>query len=117
MTFLATTDLDRGPPVTYCRYSLRGGDLDALWAGHGPRPLTELQAEGESNALFQAIRARGVDREIPLTVETLRAVAEGRVRVEAGEAVPFRLVDGGGQPVAGIDLTAEVEAAVALTHS
>ena len=28
-----TTELDRGPIVTWCRYALRGGASDALWAG------------------------------------------------------------------------------------
>ena len=47
-----TTELDRGPIVTWCRYALRGGASDALWAG-APDP-----ADRESE-VFRDIRARG----------------------------------------------------------
>ncbi len=112
--FLATTELDRGPPLTYCRYSLRGGEIDELWRGETARPIEETRTEGESNALFQAIRERGVAREVHLVVETLRALAEGRVRIVRGDdETPFRVVDAAGQPIAGYDLTEAVETAVA----
>ena len=120
---LATTALDRGPTITYCRYSLRGGAIDDLWAQHGGRPLAELQAEGEANPLFHAIRVRGVAREVPLLAETLRAFATGRIRVlslskgriEPGDDAPFRVVDSAGREIDGYDLTDAVEAAVAAS--
>lgn len=115
--FLSTADLDRGPPVTFCRYSLRGGEIDALWQEHRRRLLEELKAEGESNALFQAIRSRGVARELPLVVETVRAFAERRLQVERGPETahtPFGILDSSGRPLRqALDLTAEVEAAIA----
>src|SRR5262249_47475177 len=74
--FLATTELDRGPTISFCRYSLGGGDLAGLWGSEGTRRIGDLRAEGEANALFKAIRARGVVREIPLLVETLKAFGQ-----------------------------------------
>ncbi len=112
LTFLATADLDRGPAITFCRYSLHGGEIDRLWAEQGRRGAAAVKAEGETNALLQAIRARGVAREAPLVVETLRAFAEGRLRVAASDDAPFRVVDGDGRPASAFDLTEAVEAAV-----
>ena len=109
---LATTNLDRGPIVSFCRYSLRGGDLDELWAERGSRPLDELRAEGEANPLFQAIRARGAARELPLLVETLRALTAGEVQVLGGGTAPYVVAGPDGLPLEGYDLTEAVESAI-----
>ncbi len=90
----ATTALDAGPIVSACRYPIRGGALDALWAAR-QRPATEEEP------LFQAIRQLGVVREPPFLVESLRAIAQGRVALPPS-----------GRPGPALDLTAEVEAAV-----
>ncbi len=82
---LVTEDLDRGPVVSWCRYSI--ADV--------ARPSKD-EALQISEA-FTEIRRRGVAREQPFLVETLRAVAEGRL------AIP---------PNAPLDLTDEVERAV-----
>ena len=110
MIHLATEELDRGPVITYCTYSLRGPAFDALWAAIGERPAADLQAkEGEALPLFAAIRRHGAARELPLIVATLRALAEGRLRIERG-----RVVDEGGRViVGGRDLSEEIDAAVA----
>jgi len=107
--FLCTTELDRGPTVTYCTYPLRGPTLDALWRQAQDRSVDQIKAaEGEENPLFKEIRRQGATRELPLIVATLRAFAGGRLRFEglevaSRERTPFR----------GYDLTPEVEAAVA----
>jgi phosphoribosylglycinamide formyltransferase-1 len=102
---LATTDLDMGPPVAYCTYPLRGPAFDDLWREVERRGLAAVKAEeGEKNALFQEIRRQGVARELPLVVETLRAFAQGRVRIR-----DKRVVDARGGEIAGQDLTAEIE--------
>jgi len=111
LTFLSTADLDRGPPISFCRYSLRGGEIDRLWAEQGERPLAELQAEGEASPLFAAIRQRGIARELPLVVETLRALATGRVRIDRN-ASGFRVVNTAGEALTALDLTPDVEAAL-----
>jgi len=40
--------------------------------------------QGENNCLFQLIRQRGLTREFPLIISTIKAFSEGRVRVTAG---------------------------------
>jgi folate-dependent phosphoribosylglycinamide formyltransferase PurN len=113
LIFLADGNLDRGPVVTYCRYPLRGDGIDGLWAKAGGRPVDEVKSsEGEESPLFREIRARGVAREIPLLVETLRGFADGTFgirRVDGG----FEIVDAAGETVRGVDLTERVEAIVA----
>ena len=108
MMHLATPELDEGPAVTYCTYSIRGRDFDGLWSELGGRLVTEIKAqEGEGNQLFAKIRRHGVGREIPLVIETLRAFAEGRVRIDANGVVNSR-----GSPIAPFDLTTEIERSV-----
>ncbi len=111
MMHLATPELDAGPPVTYCRYPIRGPAFDRLWVAVAGRSVAEIRAaEGEENALLVEVRRQGVARELPLVIETLRALADGRVRI-----VDKRLLDREGRPIRGYDLTAEIERAVAST--
>jgi folate-dependent phosphoribosylglycinamide formyltransferase PurN len=109
LTQLATSDLDRGPIVTYCTFPIRGPDFGPLWAAVAGVPIERLKAtEGEDNALFKAIRQAEVEREAPLLVETLKAIAQGRVRLEDG-----RVLDAQGRPLpGGLDLSDEIEALV-----
>ena len=109
MIHLATEELDQGPVVTYCTYSLRGPAFDALWAAISDRSAADLQAkEGEALPLFAMIRRQGATRELPLVVATLRALADGRLRIERGEVFDER-----GRAIAGgRDLSGEIDAAV-----
>ncbi len=112
LIFLADGNLDRGPVITYCRYSLRGPGIDQLWPQLDGRSIEDVKAaEGEDNALFREVRARGVAREIPLLVETLRCFADGRFRVGRAEA-GFIVTEPEGETVDGYDLTEQVEALV-----
>ena len=110
MIHLATEELDRGPTVAHCAYSLRGPPFDALWQTLGSRSAVDVQAvEGEEHDLFLEIRRHGVVRELPLVVATLRAFAQGRLRIEGQ-----RVVDAPGEALpGGLELTAEIDAAVA----
>ncbi|MHB8377556.1 MAG: formyltransferase family protein [Dehalococcoidia bacterium] len=102
---LVTGQLDAGAIATYCTYPLRGGAIDALWRDAAVRNIAEIQeTEGEENALFREIRRRGTARELPLVVETLRAFAEGRLRLEDGH-----IMAGETKVVGGYDLTPEIE--------
>jgi phosphoribosylglycinamide formyltransferase-1 len=106
---LVTAGLDEGPIVTYCTYTLRGPTIDLLWRqaeGRGAEAIRET--EGESFPLFQEIRRRGSMREIPLVVETLRALADGRLRMDGD-----RIYTGDTRIVRGFDLTPEIEGALA----
>jgi len=105
MMHLVTKELDQGPPVTYCTYSIRGRALDRLWAQVVGRSVAEVRAsEGEGNRLFQEIRRQGVMRELPLVVATLRAFDDGTVRI-AGR----RVVGTDGLPIDPYDLTQEID--------
>lgn len=117
MLHRVTPEVDRGPVVTFCRYSLRGHELDALWS-RLPECVDERVAlvaaqrtlkREATHPLFHALRARGLAREVPLMIETVRAVADGRLRLERGG-----VFDADGEPLGyGLDLTTEVERAVA----
>ena len=105
---LTTAALDEGPIVTYCTYPLTGPNIDLLWRQVHQRGLDEVRAtDGEANALFGEIRRRGAAREIPLVVETLRAFADGRLRLDGG-----RIMAGETKIVGGFDLTPEIERAL-----
>ena len=109
MAFLVTPDLDRGPPIAYCRFSLRGPRFDGLWASAGDAALAQLrERDGEDLPLFRAVRAEGVSREPALLVETLRLIADGDVRLGGGAVTDAR-----GGTAAARDLTARVDAALA----
>jgi phosphoribosylglycinamide formyltransferase-1 len=106
---LVTEGLDEGPIVTYCTYALRGPTIDLLWRNAEGRTTDEIrETDGESFPLFHEMRRRGALRELPLVVETLRALADGRLRIEAGRiyASDIRIVRG-------YDLTPEIESSLA----
>ncbi len=99
MMNMVTGDVDRGPAISFCRFTIRDEQTEPLWenfATEGPSagPLAEIM----ETPLYALIRALGVTRERPFLVETLRAVADGTLVIPPAEPV---------------DLTAAVEAAVA----
>ncbi|MDM7998517.1 MAG: formyltransferase family protein [Dehalococcoidia bacterium] len=105
MMHLVTPELDQGPPVAYCTFSLRGEPFDRYWKEIEGLSVAQIKAQqGEENALFKLIRQRGVVREHPLVLSTINAFSQGRVRIE-GETV----VDAKGNPIAGYDLTEEID--------
>jgi hypothetical protein len=109
MMHLATPELDGGPVVTYCTYPIRGAGIDALWRDVKCQTAPEArEAKGEELPLFKEIRRRGVLRELPLVIETLRAFADGRIRIEGK-----RVVDASGKAIGGYDLTEAIEARLA----
>ena len=106
---LVTDELDAGAIATYCTFPLRGPDIDPLWNDVAARGAAVVRDEdGEQNTLFREIRRRGSARELPLTVETLRAFADGRLSLIGGQ-----IMTGETKVVGGYDLTPEIEAALA----
>jgi folate-dependent phosphoribosylglycinamide formyltransferase PurN len=105
MMHLVTPELDRGPVVSYCRFSLRGKPFDTYWRQIEGRDIEAIKrTEGEANALFRLIRQHGLRREFPLILSTIKAFSQGRVKVADG-----RVVDDSGSSIAGYDLTIEIE--------
>ena len=99
---LVTPELDKGPPVTYCTFPIRGEPFDQYWSKIKGHSLVEIkQAQGESNALFQLIRQHGLAREFPLIIATIRAFSQGKIRITDDKQV----VDAKGKPIKGYDLT------------
>jgi folate-dependent phosphoribosylglycinamide formyltransferase PurN len=109
MMHLSTQELDAGPVVARCSFSLRDSKIDALWQAESGRNATAIRkTEGEESMLFREIRRRGAVREEPLMLATLRALAEERVRIE-----DRRVIDAHGEALGeGLDLTVEVDRAV-----
>ncbi len=108
MMHLVTPELDQGPPVTYCTFPLRGEPFDRHWREVEGMSLEQIKSgQGEENALFKQIRRHGVVREHPLVVTTIKAFSQGNVRIEDG-----KVVDSSGKPIAGYDLTREIDEAI-----
>lgn len=105
MLHRVTTAVDEGPVVAWCRYPLRSPALDPLWALLPPDPAERAALIAQERALkrasahplFRALRAAGYARELPLILETVRAVGEGRLRLTAGgvEDAAGRALPGG----------------------
>jgi phosphoribosylglycinamide formyltransferase 1 len=106
---LVTAELDEGAILTYCTFPLRGPTIDLLWRAAEHRSVADIrETESEAFPLFQEIRRRGAARELPLVVETLRALADGRLRLEGGHIMAGRT-----RVVHGFDLTPEIEGSLA----
>lgn len=100
MIHVCTEEWDRGPALSYCRFSLRDGDYPRLWAELENKVSkkgleTVRKEEGADEPLFQRIRRDGARRELPLIVQTLKSIADGDLDLDS--------VDGP------MDLSAEIE--------
>jgi phosphoribosylglycinamide formyltransferase-1 len=106
MMHLVTPELDKGPPVTYGTYSIRGEPFDIYWAEIRGKSVDEIKKEpGENNRLFKIIRQHGLAREFPLIIATLKAFSQGRIRISPEKQV----VDAEGRPIQGYNMTDEID--------
>ena len=103
MMHLVTPELDEGPLVTYCTFSIRGEPFDRYWREWEKMSSISAQSRGETDPLFKLIRKYGLAREFPLIISTLKAFTQGKVRIAVG-----KVVDSGGKPIGGYDLTDEI---------
>ncbi len=115
MMHLITPELDAGPAITYCKFGISGDEMRSLWdqwkAKRREKSLEEIQkSEGEDEPLFKETRRRGLMREFPLIVATLKAAASGEFSIVNGEVMA-----GGRKLVSGFDLTKEIERTIRMT--
>ncbi len=114
MVHLATDEVDRGPVLSHCVVPISGDEFAQDWQALQGRDVSDIRAaEGEHFRLFQRIREAGYRREPYLILETLRAVADGRLRVK-----PETALHSSGEPLelrypAGLPLTEQIETALA----
>lgn len=109
MIHLVTPELDQGPPLTFCKFSLRGEDFDPLWQDLEEKlqvkSLYEVrEQEGEGNPLFREIRRHELAREFPLLVTTISAFARGEIAIKNKQVV----TSGGEVLQGGYDLTEKI---------
>ena len=103
---VAIPALDMGPTATYCTFSIRGKAFDRYWEEIKGKSVEEIKTEqGVENTLFKTIRQHGAVRELPLTVATIRAFSQGRVRITKDRQV----IDTAGHLIKGYDLTREID--------
>ncbi len=95
MMHLVTPELDRGPAVSYCLFSIKG------------EPFTEYWRKDNKDMLFQLIRQHELAREFPLIILTLQALSRGEVGIK-----DRRVIDAQGKPIKGYDLSAKIDRAV-----
>ncbi len=111
MMHLVTPELDKGPPVTYCTFPIRGEPFDRYWRELEKLPSNSPDRHDEKNSLFRLIRKQGLAREFPLIISTLKAFSEGRIEITADR----KIVDSQGKPAGGYNLTDEINQAVQIS--
>ena len=112
MMHLVTPELDKGPPVTYYTFPIRGKPFDKYWEEIKRHPLEETKKrQGENNPLFKLIRQHGLSREFPLIISTLKAFSQGKVKITADK----KLVDAEGKLINRYNLTDEINEAVKIS--
>ena len=104
MMHLVTPELDKGPPVTYCTFPIKGEPFDRYWRELEKLPPNSSKRHDERNSLFRLIRQHGLAREFPLIISTLKAFSQGKVKIGKEKTV----VDAAGNPITGYNLTDEI---------
>jgi phosphoribosylglycinamide formyltransferase-1 len=92
MMHLVTPELDRGPVVSYCLFSIKG------------EPFANYWRRDDKNMLFRLIRQHELAREFPLITLTLQALSRGEVGIRNG-----RVIDAQGKSISGYNLSNKVD--------
>ncbi len=104
MMHLVTPELDKGPPVAYCTFPIRGEPFDRYWRKLEKLPSNSSKRHDEKNSLFRLIRQHGLAREFPLIISTLKTFGQGKIKITADK----KLFDSEGKPINGYNLTDEI---------
>jgi folate-dependent phosphoribosylglycinamide formyltransferase PurN len=92
MIHLVTPELDRGPVVSYCLFSLKGA------------PFAEHWHNDDEEKLFRLIRQHELAREFPLIHLTLQSLGRGEVGIQ-----DKGVIDEQGRLISGYDLSGKVD--------
>ena len=108
MVHRVTEDVDRGPVVAYFDLPILGGVFDNEWERIEGQSVSDLKSTfGEDLPLFQLIRQEEYKREPYLLAATLKSLAQGLLKVEAG-----KVLGPNGESLEGLCLTEEIENAM-----
>ena len=92
MMHLVTPELDRGPVISYCLFSIKG------------EPFSEYWRKDDKKMLFRLIRQHELVREFPLITLTLQALSRGDVGIKDGT-----VIDAQGKTISGYNLSGKVD--------
>jgi phosphoribosylglycinamide formyltransferase-1 len=92
MIHVVIPELDRGPVVSYCLFSINGEPFDEYWR------------KEDRHTLFRLIRQHELAREFPLITFTLQSLGRGEVSVKE-----HKVTGAQGRPISGYDLTRRVD--------
>jgi folate-dependent phosphoribosylglycinamide formyltransferase PurN len=89
---LVTPELDRGPVVSYCLFSIKG------------EPFAKYWRQGDKNMLFRLIRQHELAREFPVITLTLQSLSRGEISTKNR-----RVIDAQGKSISGYNLSNMVD--------
>jgi phosphoribosylglycinamide formyltransferase-1 len=92
MIHLATPELDRGPVISYCLFSIKG------------EPFAEYWRKDDKDMLFRLIRHHELAREFPLIILTLQALSRSEVGIK-----DRRVIDAQGKLISGYNLSGKID--------
>jgi phosphoribosylglycinamide formyltransferase-1 len=92
MMHLVTPELDRGPVVSYCLFSIKD------------EPFAEYWRKDDKNMLFRLVRQHELAREFPLITLTLQSLSRGEVGIK-----DRKVIDAQGKLISGYNLSGKVD--------
>ncbi len=104
MMHLVTPELDKGPPVAYCTFPIRGEPFDRYWQEMQGVMSDSPEKHRTKDSLFKLIRKHGLAREFPLIVAAIKAFSQGKIKINKEKQV----VDTEDRPINGYNLTDEI---------
>ncbi|MFC1933146.1 phosphoribosylglycinamide formyltransferase [Chloroflexota bacterium] len=105
MMHLVTPELDKGPPVAYCTFPIRGESFDRYWQEIEDSMPDSPERQRAKDSLFKLIREHGLAREFPLIVATIKAFSQGKIKISKEK----KAVDAEGRPINGYNLTSDID--------
>jgi len=92
MMHLVTPELDRGPAVSYCLFSIKS------------EPFAEYWRRDNKDMLFRLIRQHELAREFPLIILTLQSLSRGEVGIK-----DRKVIDAQGKLISGYNLSDKID--------